>query len=175
VCRLGNLILRGSLPRAPTLLDSVLVGLQKPDVRGDRPTATGEVWYCLTALCAMSSTCVRRSRGVQARRHPLRAAVADAVTVLLLRQMTCAALAHTCLSAAALTQAAMAGARPACPPFNGALCDGLAGTGERVCEDAAGKWLTASCALSPAIMRDVLQKCSANTHSWFRIARVPPS
>jgi hypothetical protein len=49
-----NLILRGKLPRIATLLDSLLIGLQKPD--GDnRVVAIGEAWCRLAMLCATIS------------------------------------------------------------------------------------------------------------------------
>lgn len=47
-----NLILSGELPRCGELLDSLLLGLQKP-AGGVRPIAVGEVWYRLAGLCAL--------------------------------------------------------------------------------------------------------------------------
>jgi hypothetical protein len=39
----------------PELLDSTLIGLEKPDNRGLRPIAIGEVWFRLAGLCAMAA------------------------------------------------------------------------------------------------------------------------
>lgn len=47
-----NLLLSGRMPRCPTLLDSSLIGLTKPD-GGVRPIAIGEVWYRFAGLCAL--------------------------------------------------------------------------------------------------------------------------
>jgi hypothetical protein len=49
-----NLILSGQLPRHRSLLDSSLIGLQKPD-SGVRPIAIGEVWFRLAGLCALEA------------------------------------------------------------------------------------------------------------------------
>ena len=49
-----NVNLSGAVPRHPTLLDSALIGLKKPD-RGVRPIAIGEVWYRVAALCALQA------------------------------------------------------------------------------------------------------------------------
>ena len=48
------LILSGELPRHGSLLDSSLIGLQKPD-GGVRPIAIGEVWYRVAGLCALTA------------------------------------------------------------------------------------------------------------------------
>jgi hypothetical protein len=82
-----NLMLTGKLPRHSTLLDSSLVGLQKPD-GGARPIAIGEVLYRLTGLCAMTACeelgrslaplqlAVGVSGGVEALAHAVRSALA---------------------------------------------------------------------------------------------------
>lgn len=53
--RLINAIVKGKLPHLPELLDSTLIGLEKPEGRGIRPIAVGEVWFRLAGLCAMAS------------------------------------------------------------------------------------------------------------------------
>ncbi len=53
--RLINCIVGGALPHLPALLDSTLIGLEKPGGRGVRPIAIGEVWLRLAGLCAMAS------------------------------------------------------------------------------------------------------------------------
>ena len=47
-----NLILSGELPRETFLLDSNLIGLDKPD-GGVRPIAIGEAWYRFAGICAL--------------------------------------------------------------------------------------------------------------------------
>ena len=54
IVKFVNLILSGELPRHSSLLDSSLIGLQKPD-GGVRPIAIGEVWYRLAGLCALTA------------------------------------------------------------------------------------------------------------------------
>ena len=83
-----NLILSGKLPRHASLLDSSLIGLQKPD-NGVRPIAVGEVWYRLAGLCALTACedagkalaplqmAVGVSGGVDAVVHAIRAALAE--------------------------------------------------------------------------------------------------
>lgn len=82
-----NLMLTGRLPRHSSLLDSSLVGIQKPD-GGARPIAIGEVLYRLTGLCAMTACeelgrslaplqlAVGVSGGVEALVHAVRSALA---------------------------------------------------------------------------------------------------
>ena len=82
-----NLILSGKLPRHASLLDSSLIGLQKPH-GGVRPIAVGEVWYRLATLCALTACenagkalaplqmAVGVSGGLDAVVHALRAALA---------------------------------------------------------------------------------------------------
>ena len=82
-----NLILSGELPRHSSLLDSSLIGLQKPD-GGVRPIAVGEVWYRLAGLCALTACSdagkalaplqlgVGVSGGVEAVGHAVKAALA---------------------------------------------------------------------------------------------------
>ena len=53
VLRFVNLILSAQLPRDCFILESSLVGLQKP-TGGVRPIAIGEAWYRLAMLCALS-------------------------------------------------------------------------------------------------------------------------
>jgi hypothetical protein len=53
VLRFVNLILAGALPRDSFVLESSLVGLQKPG-GGVRPIAIGEAWYRLAMLCALA-------------------------------------------------------------------------------------------------------------------------
>lgn len=90
-----NLMLTGRLPRHSSLLDSSLVGIQKPD-GGTRPIAIGEVLYRLTGLCAMTACeelgrslaplqlAVGVSGGVEALVHAVRSALAaDSDTALL--------------------------------------------------------------------------------------------
>ena len=50
-----NLIVSGTLPHIPELLDSRLIGLQKPNGGGLRPIAIGEAWLRLASLCAMAA------------------------------------------------------------------------------------------------------------------------
>jgi hypothetical protein len=50
-----NAIIGGGLPDVPELLDSRLIGLQKPGGRGLRPIAIGEVFFRLAGLCAMAA------------------------------------------------------------------------------------------------------------------------
>ncbi|MEL6449579.1 MAG: reverse transcriptase domain-containing protein [Pseudomonadota bacterium] len=52
VVTMVNLILSGKLPRDCFLLDSTLVGTQKP-AGGIRPIAIGEAWYRFAMLCAL--------------------------------------------------------------------------------------------------------------------------
>jgi hypothetical protein len=54
ILKFVNLILSGELPRHSSLLDSSLIGLQKPG-GGVRPIAIGEVWYRLAGLCALTA------------------------------------------------------------------------------------------------------------------------
>ena len=54
--RFVNAIIGGKLPHLPELLDSTLIGLEKPGSGGGiRPIAIGEVWLRLAGLCAMAS------------------------------------------------------------------------------------------------------------------------
>ena len=53
VLRFVNLILSAKLPHDCFILESSLVGLQKP-AGGVRPIAIGEAWYRLAMLCALS-------------------------------------------------------------------------------------------------------------------------
>ena len=53
VLRFVNLILGAKLPREGFILESALVGLQKP-TGGVRPIAIGEAWYRLAMLCALA-------------------------------------------------------------------------------------------------------------------------
>jgi hypothetical protein len=77
-----------------------------------------------------------------------------------------------CLSAAALTHAAMEDARPSSHPFDGPLRAGLAGTWECVFDDAAvGTWLAAARALSPAVVHDMLPGGATPTHMRGRRPR----
>jgi hypothetical protein len=83
-----NLILSGKLPRHASLLDSSLIGLQKPD-NGVRPIAVGEVWCRLAGLCALTACvdagaalaplqlAVGISGGVEAAIHAVKAALAE--------------------------------------------------------------------------------------------------
>jgi hypothetical protein len=48
-------VVRGEFPHLPRLLDARLLPLAKPNSRGVRPIAIGEVWYRLTALCALAA------------------------------------------------------------------------------------------------------------------------
>ena len=50
-----NVMIRGDLPHVPELLDSRLIGLEKPGGRGLRPIAIGEVFFRLAGLCAMAA------------------------------------------------------------------------------------------------------------------------
>lgn len=47
-----NLVLSGEMPREIFLLDSLLIGLEKPN-GGTRPIAVGDVWYRFVAVCAL--------------------------------------------------------------------------------------------------------------------------
>jgi hypothetical protein len=78
-------------------------------------------------------------------------------------------------SASALTQATMAGVRPAFRPFDGPLHAGLAGTWERFHDAAAGKWAAASRALSPAIMHPARNTSPFHTRGRGRCGRRLPS
>ena len=85
---LVNHLLTGKLPRHHTLLDSSLVGLQKPD-GGARPIAIGEVLYRLAGLCALTACedlgrslaplqlAVGVSGGVEALVHAVKSALAS--------------------------------------------------------------------------------------------------
>jgi hypothetical protein len=54
--RMVNAIVRGDLPHLPELLDSTLIGLEKPGSNGGvRPIAIGEAWLRLAGLCAMGA------------------------------------------------------------------------------------------------------------------------
>jgi len=90
-----NLVLSGELPRSETLLDSLLIGLQKPD-GGVRPIAVGEAWYRLAMLCAAIAVAetgralaplqlgVGVSGGTEALAHAVRTALdADPLTVVI--------------------------------------------------------------------------------------------
>jgi hypothetical protein len=86
VRRLVNLILRGGFPRDPTLLDSALIGLQKPDVRGVRPIAIRFRLNALFALAACADVgavlvpvqlAVAVFGGSQVLTHALRAGIAE--------------------------------------------------------------------------------------------------
>lgn len=82
-----NHMLSGKMPRHPSLLDSSLVGLQKPD-GGVRPIAIGEALYRIAGLCAMTACedigrslaplqlAVGVSGGVEALVHAVRSALA---------------------------------------------------------------------------------------------------
>jgi hypothetical protein len=50
-----NLIISGSLPDIPSLHASALIALEKPEGRGVRPIAIGEVCVRLASLCAMAA------------------------------------------------------------------------------------------------------------------------
>jgi hypothetical protein len=52
VLRLMQTAVRGDFPHLPRLLDARLFPLEKPSGRV-RPIAVGELWYWLTALCAL--------------------------------------------------------------------------------------------------------------------------
>lgn len=83
-----NLMLSGRLPHLGSLLDSSLIGLQKPD-GGVRPIAIGEVLYRLTGLCALTALeeigkslaplqlAVGVSGGVEALVHAIRSALEE--------------------------------------------------------------------------------------------------
>jgi hypothetical protein len=45
----------GTLPHLPALLDSTLIGFEKPGGNGLRPIAIGEVWLRLAGICAMAA------------------------------------------------------------------------------------------------------------------------
>jgi hypothetical protein len=55
VLALINAIVGGKLPHVPCLLDSTLLGFEKPGGNGIRPIAIGEVWLRLAGLCAMAA------------------------------------------------------------------------------------------------------------------------
>jgi hypothetical protein len=55
VLRFVQALVRGNLPCLPRLLDARLLLLAKPNSRGVRPIAIGEVWYRLAALCALAA------------------------------------------------------------------------------------------------------------------------
>ena len=50
-----NLVVSGALPRLPALLAARVVALQKPNGRGVRPLAVGEVWLRVAGLCALQA------------------------------------------------------------------------------------------------------------------------
>lgn len=50
-----NAIVSGALPHVPALLDSKLIGIEKPGGCGLRPIAIGEAWMRLAGLCAMAA------------------------------------------------------------------------------------------------------------------------
>jgi hypothetical protein len=55
VLRFVQALVRGDLPYLPRLLDARLLPLAKPNGRGVRPIAIGEVWCRLAALCALAA------------------------------------------------------------------------------------------------------------------------
>jgi hypothetical protein len=50
-----NVIISGTLPHVPALLDCTLLGFEKPGGNGLRPIAIGETWLRLAGLCAMAA------------------------------------------------------------------------------------------------------------------------
>jgi hypothetical protein len=55
VLRFVQASVRGDLPYLPRLLEAGLLPLAKPNGRGVRPIAIGEVWCRLAALCALAA------------------------------------------------------------------------------------------------------------------------
>lgn len=88
ILKLVNLILSGELPRHGSLLDSALVGTEKPG-GGVRPIAIGEVWYRLAGACALKAlpkvgaslaplqVGAGVSGGIDAAAHAIQAALAE--------------------------------------------------------------------------------------------------